>query len=156
VANIAIPNLPVKTISPYQYADLHMDLVLQYTTNNQLHKKPEHKDLEIDYDINAIKNSLINLLTTSPGEKILDPAFGLDLRYFLFEPFNRFNDGEFTNRIYSYLRSYEPRINIIQINSQGNQDLQSYAFNIIFTIPTLSTKMLSLNGSLNSNGYVFN
>ena len=156
MANIAIQSLPTKTqTTPYLYADLHLDLQTYFTSHNQLAKQLEHKDFRIDYDINAIKNSMINLLTTCPGQKILDPNFGLDLREFLFEPFNRFNDGEFQNKIYAYLTMYEPRINIIRVIANGNQDLQTYTFNIYFTIPTLTTQVLSLNGSLNSDGYIF-
>ena len=57
----------------YTYADLHMDLVDNYNINDYLFQKSEITDFKLDYDIEAIKNSLYNIFTTTPGEKILNP-----------------------------------------------------------------------------------
>ena len=64
----------------YLYKDIGFDLVLRYTDNPELHKDSEIGDLKPIYDVKAIINSIKNILTTSPGEKLLNPTFGLDLR----------------------------------------------------------------------------
>lgn len=156
MANITVKSLPVKsTESNHLYADLHLDLKQEYTSHDQLWKQPEHKDFKIDFDIDAIRNSIITLLTTSPGEKILNPEYGLDLREFLFDPINRFTQDLIKNKLWNHITTYEPRLHIIEIEVKGSAVSQSYLFNIYFTIPSLRSSVLSLEGSLNTDGYIF-
>ena len=63
----------------YLYKDLFLDLVPEVYYNKQLNKAVVLKDVQGSYDIQAIKNSIINIFLTSPGQKILNPQFGLDL-----------------------------------------------------------------------------
>ena len=48
---------------PYLYTDLHLDLELSDNINNFLYQKNEIKDIKLDYNLNAIKNSLYNLFS---------------------------------------------------------------------------------------------
>mgnify|MGYP003331434693 CR=1 FL=1 len=68
----------------YTYKDLELDLSVEYTKSNPLNSYKEQKDISGDFDVNAIKNSIFNIFTTIPGQKILNPIFGLNLLYFLF------------------------------------------------------------------------
>ena len=74
----------------YLYKDLFLDIENSYSYNAQLNRKEELKDIAGLYDIESIKNSIANALLTSPGEKILNPEFGIDLRRFIFEPVDDF------------------------------------------------------------------
>ena len=139
----------------YQYADLHLDLSLQFTTNNQLFKQAERKDFKVDYDINAVSSAIINLLTTSPGEKILNPAFGIDLRTFLFEPVNVLIGKKIEEIISANIILFEPRLSLQMIKVIPNKEEQQYDIDIVYSVPTLSDKQLVLNGRLNNDGYVF-
>ncbi len=66
----------------YLYTDLEFDLKLDYTKTSPLNNYTEQKDIDVDRDIDAIKNSIFNIFTTAPGQKILNPIFGLNLMYF--------------------------------------------------------------------------
>ena len=70
------PNKPI-------YTDLTLDLKTNYTLDPKLEAKDTIKDLEVSNDIAAIKNSLFNLFTTIPGQKILNPVYGLNILQFL-------------------------------------------------------------------------
>jgi hypothetical protein len=68
------------------YKDLHLDLSLDYTLSNELEKDLQITDITADNNVGAIRNALISLLTTSPGEKILNPLFGINFGDLLFLP----------------------------------------------------------------------
>ena len=78
---------PAKSNKGYKYNDLHLDFTPvyysppygAYTQNNELLRNQEIVDIVADYDLGAIRNSLVNLFTTIPGQKILNPLFGLNL-----------------------------------------------------------------------------
>ena len=78
MAAIVINNLSVPSQKAL-YRDIVLDLKIDYTKNTQLEKRREIKDLQISENLGAIKNSLFNLFTTMPGQKILNPLFGLNL-----------------------------------------------------------------------------
>lgn len=117
------------------YSDLHLDLGISYTMHNQLYRKNERKDLILDYNAESIQNSLYNIFDTLPGQKILNPSFGLDLRQFLFEPVNEFIANNIGETILVNLKIYEPRITVTNINVYPNNESQQYEITISYTIP---------------------
>ena len=157
MASIIINNLPKQSTSkkPYLYADLHLDLKMAFTTHNQLWKTPEKVDLEVDYDIKAVTNGLVNLFTTSPGENILNPTFGLDLRYFLFEPLSNPIAKQIQNIIEYSIRAFEQRVRLLKVTVVPNPDTNEYHIEIFYNVKNIEDKELILKGKLNNNGYVF-
>lgn len=141
---------------PYQYKDIHLDLLSEYTASGELYKQPERQDFKSDYDINAIKNSIRNLLTTTPGEKILNPAYGCDLRGLLFEQVTKSIGEQLGSIIFNQIRVFEPRIQIDNLNIVVDEENQQYDITMSFSVPTLNLVGININGILNSNGYVFN
>ena len=139
----------------YLYKDVNLDLEYGYTTNNELYSTSEKKDLVPVYDVAAVINSLKNILTTSPGEKILNPVFGLDLRDYLFEAVTR-SKGYFLGReIAVGLPGQDDRIEINNVEVIVSPDDQEYEINLDIGIPSLNISSITLNGVLNNDGYVF-
>lgn len=68
-----------------------------------------------------IEQSLDILLSTSLGERILQPKYGCNLRDFLFEPVNAAFVGRVRDLIASAILYYEPRIEVtnIEISPSG-------------------------------------
>ena len=64
-----------------------------------------------------IKQNFKNLLLTSPGERMMNPDFGVGLRNFLFEPAQKVT-GMIRQKIASQVSRYMPfiRINKIPVN----------------------------------------
>jgi phage baseplate assembly protein W len=138
------------------YSDLHLDLKTQYTVQNQLYHSLNRKDLVLDYNEEAIKNSLKTLFTTLPGQKILNPEYGLNLEQFLFYPVNEFYARNIGETILVSIRLYEPRINVTNVNVYPNEDEMMYEINIYYEIPKFSEKSFSFMGKLTQNGFVQN
>lgn len=155
MAKIVIQGLPEATNAnlPYTYADLHLDLREKYLINNPLNQRPEINDIMVDYDVDALKNSLLNLFSTSPGDKILSPEFGLDLRQYIFEPITRERAFDMQRTIYSGITRFEPRVVVKQVVVVPDFDNMEYNISIYYAVPTLNITNARLAGSLNKNGY---
>jgi len=78
---------------------------------------PESSDILMKYDINAIKRSLKNLLSTNVYERPFKPSLGVNLRGLLFE----LDNGEtklLRNEIKNVIEKFEPRCVIKGIDSR--------------------------------------
>tara|TARA_R110000824_G_scaffold227534_2_gene415347 strand:- start:64 stop:450 length:387 start_codon:yes stop_codon:yes gene_type:complete len=97
------------------------------------------------------RQNLKNLLLTCPGERIMDPEFGVGMRNFLFEQNTPFTYGEIYTKIVEQTSIY---MNYIQINdivfndgetSQSQFDTNTVSITIHFTILPLNlTDILTL------------
>lgn len=155
--NIVKPTTEVENAlkSGYLYKDIELDLTTSYTNNVELYKVDEKADLAPIYDVKAVITSVKNILTTSPGEKILNPTFGLDLRDYLFEPVSE-TGGFFLGRdLFDGLTLQETRIKINTIRIRVDEDEQQYDIDLNISIPSLNVNNLSLKGVLNNDGYTF-
>ena len=76
---------------------------------------PVTKDVPIKRDVEAVKQSVRNILLTRRGEKFFDPDFGGSLTEFLFENFDPIVEAEMNQRIVNTLRNYEPRVKVLNI-----------------------------------------
>ncbi len=137
----------------YIYKDIHFDLQSKYLINGNFNQIPEVRDFLADYDLNAIKNSLKNIFSTTPGQKILNPTFGVDLRQFLFEPITVSNARELERIIYSELYVYEPRVEVKSVKVVDRPEVQEYDITISLAVPSLNINNTQLKGTLNSGGF---
>jgi hypothetical protein len=137
----------------YLYKDLFLDLVPEVYYNKQLKRDVILKDIQGSYDLQAIKNSIINIFLTSPGQKILNPEFGLDLRRYLFDPVNSSTAYKIKYDIDTLLPSQEPRIRLENVNVDAITDAQEYYIEMQINIPSLDAYGITLKSLLNSNGY---
>jgi phage baseplate assembly protein W len=79
-------------------------------------KHPVTKDVPIKRDVEAVKQSVRNILLTRRGEKFFDPDFGGSLTEFLFELFDPIVEAEMEERIINTLRNYEPRVKVLSVD----------------------------------------
>jgi len=155
--NVVKPTTEVEKAleSGYLYKDIEFDLKLSFTDNGELYKENEKQDLAPLYDVKAVVTAIKNILTTSPGEKILNPTFGLDLRDYLFEPVSETGAFFLGKDLFDGLILQEPRIKINTVRIKVNEDEQQYDINLDISIPSLNVNNLSLKGVLNNDGYTF-
>ena len=156
--DIVKPTTAVETArkSGYLYKDIKFDLTSSYTQGKELFKSVNVQDLQAIYDINAVVNSIKNILTTSPGEKLLNPLFGLDLRDYLFEVVSQTKAYFLGQKILAGLAVQEPRVSVDYIDIVAIIDEMEYIIDIVLSVPSLNVYSVSLKGILNNEGYVFN
>ena len=151
--NLDTISLPTKEVTTEIYRDIHMDLVLDTTRNNELSKKSEVRDIEADINVNAIAKSFESLLTTSPGEKILNPLFGIDFGDLLFLPVSEERAEVIGNGIITVIEKFEPRIKLVNVTISPKIESQEYIVDFIYTVPRFNNERISLKGKLSQSGF---
>ena len=114
------------------YRDLHLDIEKLYTNNDELHKINEITDIVTDVNSKAIKNSIYNILSTMPGQKILNPEFGLNLTQWLFTNLSETNASLIKFKITEQINKYEPRVTLTKIEVIPNYEEHQYDIVIHF------------------------
>lgn len=137
----------------YLYKDVSFDLEPTIYNNSQLNRKEYLKDIQANFDEEAIKISISNIFLTSPGQKILNPTFGLDMRRYLFEPISEFISILIGDDIENKLPDQEPRITVEDVSVIPDFDNQEYRIFLQINVPSLNITGLSIKSKLNSIGY---
>lgn len=140
----------------YTYTDIEMDLKIDYTKTNPLNNKKEQKDIVVDYDENAVKNSIFNIFTTIPGQKLLNPIFGLNLLQFLFTGITAANARLLGDTILRGIIKFEPRVTVDKINVAPDIENQQYIIGLVLSVPSLNITGLEVKSTLSESGYYFN
>jgi phage baseplate assembly protein W len=137
-----------RSISPAQeirtnstYTDLHLDLTLAKSIGVGLAPGISN-DVLVDYDEQTIKNSLYNLFTTRPTQKVLDPIFGAGLENYLFEPINNVNGEIIADEMLRLIGIFEPRVSVDNIKVYLDFNNNRYEFEIYYTIPSLNKQFV--------------
>ena len=156
MGKIVLDSLPLRKDrkGPYLYTDLHLDLGSSNNNNNFLFQNPEITDLQLDYDVKAITNSLYNLFTTAPGEKILNPDYGMDLKQYLFAPATVEVATNIRSEIYRQVRVYEPRVKLTDVNIVIMEDVNEFDISIYYNVPSLNITNISIFGTITNNGFI--
>lgn len=147
---------PTVTQSTFLYQDLKLDLAFDYTQNNQFLKTSEIKDIQVDYDYAAIRNSIFNLFTTIPGQKVLNPVFGINLIQYLFRPVNTTTANDIGKAVLKGITTFEPRVSVVNINVSVDQGNNQFIIALTVKMPTISSSSFRLVGTLSNNGFIFN
>lgn len=84
----------------------------------------------------AIKQNFKNLILTSPGERIMEPEFGVGLRQYLFENVNGDLLADLVARIKQQTSAYIPAIQLESIDFITSDEDPSLSLNQISTVIT--------------------
>lgn len=154
IKSLAAPKLADTSLEQgYLYKDVAFDLQPAVSRNAQLNRNEYLKDIQALYDLEAVKNSIINCFLTSPGQKILNPLFGIDLRQFLFEGIDDFTSDIIQETIERKLPLMEPRIRVKNVVVEPDEDLNQYNISLQIDVPSLDVYGVSIKSELNSTGY---
>tara|TARA_R110000824_G_scaffold50196_4_gene140373 strand:+ start:489 stop:899 length:411 start_codon:yes stop_codon:yes gene_type:complete len=93
-----------------------------------------------------IKQNLIHLLLTSPGERVMDSNFGVGIRSFLFENFTFDTKSEIEERVRNQVSKYLSSVSIVSIRTAFDETKNLLYIRLEFFIPALGvTDTLDLN-----------
>ena len=138
--------------SSFLYKDVALDLRQGVYYTNIINKNTPLNDVQVIYDIESIKNSIANCFLTSPGQRVLYPKYGLDLRRYLFESISQ--DTAFSIlRDIENLPIFEPRVTVLNVSVEPDEDNLQYNINLQINVPSLDIYNLTLKNYLNSEGY---
>lgn len=146
-----------KSESRFTYTDLKLDLEFDYTKNNELLKRKEIKDIKIDYDYAAIRNSIFNLLNTTPGQRILNPFYGVNLQKYLFDRVTEIQAYNIGNDIVQSISKFEPRVVVQNVNVEVDEINQQYNIQLTLALVGINTTTsFRLVGTLSNSGFFIN
>ena len=92
-------------------------------------------------DLDAVKQSLINILTTKKGNRRMYPTFGASIERYLFEPMDKFTAERIGNTMLEEIEIWDSRIDIDTINIHANYDAGQYEVNIVYGIKGINQAM---------------
>lgn len=73
-------------------------------------------------DERLIKNDLLQLLLTSPGERVMRPEFGGPIRRYVFNPMDGAGVTALRSRIKDIIAEYEPRVEVSDVVIDTDDD----------------------------------
>lgn len=159
MASLTFKNLekPVLEQKQYTYIDIALDMEesLVSSQSNYINTTSSTgRDVKVAYDLSAIQNSLRNLFNTIPGERILLPDYGSDIRRIVFEPVSETTARTIGRMIRDSIKKWEPRVQLINLNIVGDPDNYEYTIDIVIAIPFYDGT-LSLGSLLTRDGFAF-
>lgn len=140
----------------YVFRDFAFDLEDgNVPSRTNLFKSKQSTDVVASYDEGAVKNSLKNIFNTNPGEKLLNPEFGLSLKRYLFSPLTQDLAETIGDEIVSGIERYEPRVILNNVDVYVDFDDNQYLISLTLTIPPLNISQKRYNGIINQSGFSF-
>ena len=116
-------------------------------TNESTRSSKIFKDLNLDFqqntatkdiqkltDVEAVKRSVRNLLSTNHYEKPFHPEIGSNLRAMLFELMTPQMNHVISKQIENLINNYEPRCRLVQVHTQPMFDRNGYSVQISFMV----------------------
>ena len=95
-------------------------------------------------DVRLIKNDILQLLLTVPGERVMRPDYGVHLRDFVFENLVDSDLSALSLEISQQIRKYEPRVDIQSIDLIPDDDRNGLQIKIIVTLKKDPKQQLSI------------
>jgi uncharacterized protein len=97
--------------------------------------------VEMVSDVTDIGQSLNILLSTSLGERVMQPNYGCALQPYLFEPLNASLIGYLKDRVSNAILFYEPRIQVlsVEVTALDSTELWAGKFRITVTYNIIQT-----------------
>lgn len=139
------------SLNNYKFQDFNI-MTMESLRNESVGSEKDKSDLKVSFDINAVTNSVINILTTRKRQKILDPEFGLRLEDYLFEPVTDFIASRIQEDITFAITNFEPRVKLHNVSVVPFPDDYKYEINLYYSVPSLK-QSIRLKGNL-ENGVV--
>ena len=122
------------------YSDININFGIDIST----------KDLKKDLDINAVKNSIKNILQTKKMERRMLTEFGASLEQLLFEPIDETTAKRIGKIMIDELAYWEPRINVTNLLVVADEDNLRYDITLEYSIQSSNISRDSVNFSLSA------
>ena len=113
---------------------------------NAEQRKKSHYKLEKNVNLIAIKQSIHNIFTWQPGERIINPEFGSKLRSYLYEGITDYNQEQIMAEIRHCFSEWEPRAQldkVINLTDADDRENNTVRIEIQYSVPSLNARQFS-------------
>ena len=91
----------------------------------------------------TVKQNFKMLLLTNPGERVMDPNFGVGILSYLFENFGTNTYQQISDKIHQQTKRYMPALKILHIDfNDSGIDENRLALRIVYSVPQIGLKDL--------------
>tara|TARA_S200002703_G_scaffold131890_1_gene119547 strand:+ start:742 stop:1152 length:411 start_codon:yes stop_codon:yes gene_type:complete len=114
------------------------DLDTQFTQN------PVSDDVATLKNFESIKRSIRNIISTNKGERPLNPEFGSNVRYLLFEPDSDLVRIALEDEIRAQILNFEPRVELLSVTVSNTSDrIDNYELDVIIEFSPLNSQQVA-------------
>ncbi|ALY07049.1 putative baseplate wedge subunit [Vibrio phage vB_VmeM-32] len=106
------------------YSDIPRNMARDFTSN----------DLSVIKNVDAIQQSMINIITTRKGERAFEPTYGCEIDSSLFELMNHTSALVVERSIQEAINKHEPRVNITRVQVEPAYDINLFFVSIFYSI----------------------
>ena len=121
---------------------LYKDIALSFE------KTSATKDVIVKKDVDAVKQSVRNLIMTNHYERPFHPEIGSGISQLLFEPLDPITANSLTRVISEVITNFEPRAQLVAVDSRPSPDTNSYEVTIAFRVINVPGELVSLTTML--------
>jgi len=121
---------------------LYKDIALSFERNSNT------KDIIVKKDIEAVKQSVRNLILTNHFERPFHPEIGSSVTAILFEPMNPITANILTRTISECINNFEPRVRLVSVTANPNLDRNAYECTISFYVVNIPGELVQLTTML--------
>jgi phage baseplate assembly protein W len=100
-------------------------------------------------DEQIIKNDLLQLILTVPGERVFRPEFGTPLRTSLFEPLDRITTENLRTKVIDAIQQHERRVTLVTLDIVSYEDQNALRILLVARLRSDPTKFISINHLVN-------
>ena len=118
-----------------RFRDIDLDFTRNAVTN----------DVNVVEDVIAVKRAVRNLVQTNFYERPFHPEIGSNVRAVLFEPVSQIIEDVLSRHIQDVIENFEPRVELININSKANLDENAYSVTIEFFVRNSPSGVQTVN-----------
>ena len=120
------------------YRDINMELLIS-----------QDGDFLDDEDVNAIVNSITNIVKTLQNSRRMLPTFAFNAHFLLFEPLSEDVANALANNIWDSIEQWEPRVKVEGINVTIDWDNSKYDVTLRYSIINITKEIEELTVILN-------
>jgi phage baseplate assembly protein W len=131
-----------RTNNSARSARIYKDLNLIFSPH------PNTKDITRKTDIEAVKQSVKNLVLTNHYERPFHPEIGSNVTDILFEPMTPLTAGLLTKQISEVINNFEPRARLVSVNANPRIDRNEYEVTINFYVVNIPGELVSFTTML--------
>jgi|TARA_Y100000401_G_C8278373_1_gene202071 phage baseplate assembly protein W len=128
-----------RTNSSGRSVRVYKDLALSFEKNDNT------KDVIVKKDIEAVKQSVRNLILTNHYERPFHPEIGSNVTAILFEPMNPITANSLTRVIEEVIVNFEPRARLVSVDARPNLARNAYEVTISFYVRNIPGELVQLN-----------
>jgi phage baseplate assembly protein W len=121
---------------------LYRDIALSFEKNSST------KDVIVKKDVDAVKQSVKNLILTNHFERPFHPEIGSGISSLLFEPLDPITANSLSRVIGEVITNFEPRAQLVSVDAKPNLDANSYEVTISFRVVNVPGELVSLTTML--------